>query len=87
MIDPQLIEILACPEDHSRLTPAEPALIERINTAISAGKVSNRGGAVVEESIAGGLIREDGKWLYLIRDEIPVMLIDEAIALPLPGSE
>jgi uncharacterized protein YbaR (Trm112 family) len=27
------------------------------------------------------LVREDGKYAYLVRDGIPVMLIDEAVAL------
>jgi uncharacterized protein YbaR (Trm112 family) len=29
----------------------------------------------------GGLIREDGKYLYPIRKDIPIMLIDEALPL------
>ena len=28
-----------------------------------------------------GLVREDGAYLYRIEDDIPIMLIDEAIAL------
>ncbi len=33
------------------------------------------------EKIDGGLVREDGKCLYPIRGNIPIMLIDEAIPL------
>ena len=32
-------------------------------------------------SLSEGLVREDGKILYPVDDGIPVMLIDEAIAL------
>ena len=33
------------------------------------------------EAVAEGLVREDGDWLYPVRDDIPIMLIDEAIPL------
>jgi uncharacterized protein YbaR (Trm112 family) len=35
----------------------------------------------VKEAIDGGLIRADGKLLYPIRRNIPVMLVDEGIPL------
>ena len=35
----------------------------------------------VAEPIDGGLIREDGKILFPIRQDIPVMLIDQGIPL------
>ncbi len=83
MIDQQLLEILACPETKEPVHLAEADLIERINQAIAGGKLKNRGGEKMAEAIDGGLIRKDGKFLYPIRDEIPIMLIEEAIPLPL----
>ena len=85
MIDQELLEILACPETKEPVALAESDMIERINTAIAAGQVTNRGGEPVADAIDGGLIRGDGKYLYPIRDEIPIMLIEEAIPLPPPG--
>jgi uncharacterized protein YbaR (Trm112 family) len=84
MIDEQLLEILACPEDKSPVHLADAALLQQVNAAIAAGRLGNRGGSVVSEPIDGGLVRADGKWLYPIRDDIPVMLIEEAIPLPPP---
>ena len=81
MIDPKLLEIIACPDDGSRLKPAKPGLVAEINRRISAGEVNNRGGAQVTETIDEGLVREDEQWWYPVRDEIPVMLVDEAIPL------
>jgi len=87
MIDQELLEILACPENKTPVSLAEDALVEEINRRIEKGEVSNRGGKVVEKKIDGGLVREDGAYLYPIEDDIPIMLIDEAIPLKDISSE
>ncbi|MCC6697393.1 MAG: hypothetical protein IT365_17315 [Candidatus Hydrogenedentes bacterium] len=81
MVDPKLLEILVCPENKTPVTEADAALVARINAAIEAGTLKNRAGEKVEERVDGGLIREDRAYLYPIRDDIPIMLIDEAIPL------
>ena len=79
MIDPELLEILCCPETKQPVSLVEPGTIDRINEKIEAGVVKNRGGGVVSEKIQGGLLREDRQFLYPIRDSIPIMLENEAI--------
>ena len=79
MIDSELLEILCCPETKQPVTLVEGKPIERINEKIAAGSVNNRGGEAVKEKIDAGLLREDKKYLYPIRDDIPIMLEDEAI--------
>ncbi len=81
MIDKDLLDILACPEDKTPVSLADQALVDEINKKIEAGEVNNRGGETVETQMDGGLVREDGAYLYRIEDGIPIMLIDEAIAL------
>ncbi len=81
MMDAELLKILCCPETHQDLRPAEPSLIEQLNRKIAGGGLQNRGGQSVTEKIDGGLVRSDGKFLYPIRQTIPVMLVDEAIPL------
>ena len=83
MLDPELLKILVCPETHQPLALADPQLVRQLNDRISAGTLKCRAGQPVQEAIDGGLIREDKRVLYAIRNDIPVMLIDEAI--PLPG--
>lgn len=80
MIDSELLEILCCPETKQPVTLIEGEVIDRINAKIAAGGVNNRGGAAVTEKIEAGLLREDRKFLYPIRDSIPIMLEDEALA-------
>jgi len=81
MIDNDLLAILACPENKTPVHLAEQDLIDQLNSRIESGDLSNRGGKKVEKPLDGGLVREDGAYLYPIDDDIPIMLIDEAIAL------
>ena len=83
MIDPELLEILACPDTHQPLAMADAELLASLNTAIEADGRKNVGGAAVEGPLDGGLVREDGSIVYPIRDRIPVLLVDEGIVLPL----
>jgi len=81
MVDEELLKILVCPENKTPVRVAEQAQIDAVNGAIEAGTLKNRGGDLVDTPIDGGLVREDNAYLYLIREDIPVMLIDEAIPL------
>ena len=81
MIDQELLDILACPEDKTPVKLADDNSVAEINRRIEAGSLKNRAGNSLEKPIDGGLVREDGKYLYPIEDEIPIMLIDEAIPL------
>ena len=81
MIDQELLDILVCPETKEAVSLADPPLLERVNRAIQGGTLKNRGGEDVARAIEGGLVREDGKLLYPIREDIPIMLIEEAIFL------
>ncbi len=81
MIDAELLRILCCPETRQDVAPADAALIQKLNEQAAAGRLMNRGGQPVTEKIDGGLVRADGKFVYPIRKDIPIMLIDEAIAL------
>ncbi|HNR31309.1 MAG TPA: hypothetical protein PKI11_10505 [Candidatus Hydrogenedentes bacterium] len=81
MVDPELLEILVCPENKTPVRLADEALVARLNAAIDAGALKTRAGGVIEGRIDGALVREDGAYAYLIRDDIPIMLIDEAAPL------
>jgi len=81
VIDKDLLAILACPQTHQPLAEANADLLKRLNERIAAGAVKNVGGAGVKLALAGGLVRQDGKIVYPVRDEIPVLLVDEGIAL------
>lgn len=81
MINEALLKILVCPETKQPVKPADDAMLNRINRSIQAGTVKTRNGSLVTDKLDEGLVREDGKFLYAIRNNIPIMLIDEAIPL------
>ena len=80
-ISEQLLKILACPETKTPVSLAPPALIDSLNQQIKSGSLKNHAGKVVSEVMDSGLLRSDGKRLYPIINDIPVMLIDDGIDL------
>lgn len=80
-MNPELLKILCCPETKLSLTEMSVEEVEKLNNDINSGNVLNVAGQKVEESVEGALLRSDKKIAYLIRQEIPVMLVDEGIVL------
>ena len=81
-MDEELLKILACPETKQDLVLAEPELVDKINSLIEKGELTSRSGQKIGEKIDGGLIQKaERKYLYPVRDDIPVLLIDESISL------
>ena len=65
---------------------ASAALVESVNRAIRDGSLSVPAGGETGV-LDGGLVREDGKFLYPVRNGIPIMLIEERIAVPAPEGD
>jgi uncharacterized protein len=79
MVAKDLLDILCCPETKQEISLVEGEVIDRINKKIKEGALKNRGGEILKEPIDSGLLREDRKFIYPVREDIPIMLIDEAI--------
>ena len=80
-ISPDLLAILCCLETKQKVTIAEDTVIQALNSSMTRGELKNKGNRLVTEAFEGGLVREDGTLLYPIRDNIPIMLIEEGIPL------
>ena len=80
-LDPELLEILVCPESRRPVAPADSGVLARVRQAAEAGTLVNRSGSPVAPPLQDLLVRDDGRVAYLVRDDIPIMLIDESIDL------
>jgi uncharacterized protein YbaR (Trm112 family) len=78
-VDPQLVEILVCPETRRPVRVASAEELARVNAGVRTGTLRNRGGAKVEKELSEALIREDGRVVFPIDDGIPSMLVEESI--------
>jgi uncharacterized protein YbaR (Trm112 family) len=80
-VDPQLVEILVCPETRQPVHIASAEELARVNAGVRSGTLRNRSGARVERELSAGLMRDDGRVLFPVDDGIPSMLIEESIPL------
>ena len=81
-MDKRLLDILCCPATKQPVRPLTRTELDALNRAIAGGQVRTATDAQVSDALAAGLITADGKRVYRIDDDIPVMLADEAIAAP-----
>ena len=78
-VDGKLLEILCCPVSKVALARLERSRLEKLNQAISTGSVQYVGGDPVKDPLQEALITENGKVIYPVRDDIPVLLAEKGI--------
>ena len=79
-MDKRLLDILCCPATKVPVRPLAKSELEALNRSIAAGGVNTVEHTPVASALQAGLITTDGKLIYRIEDDIPVMLAGEAIA-------
>jgi uncharacterized protein YbaR (Trm112 family) len=79
-IQNDLLEILCDPITRTPVQLLTAEQVTTINSAINTGKVNNVEGKTVEEPLQEGLITTDGKTIYRIDNDIPIMLAEQGIA-------
>jgi uncharacterized protein YbaR (Trm112 family) len=84
MVSDELVNMLACPETRQPVARAPAELLERLNARIRQGTLRDAGGRTLAEPIEAGLLRQDGRVLYPIIDDIPRMLVERGIPVD-PG--
>ncbi|MGH8047896.1 MAG: Trm112 family protein [Chthoniobacterales bacterium] len=68
-MDPSLLELICCPETHQPLRFATTDELQHMTSSSSA------------TTLESALLREDSRVAYPIREGIPLLLIEEQIAL------
>lgn len=86
LVSDELLQMLRCPQTHSRLARADEALVERLNQAVQSGQLANQIGERIERPLRGGLVNEHQSLVYPVYDHGPTLVVDEAITLPLADS-
>ena len=80
-LDKDLLGILCCPDTKQEVRLARECPDCQVKCGGDQWATKNRANKPVTEPLDGGLIRGDRKILYPIREDIPVMLIEEGIPL------
>lgn len=79
-IDKGLLDILCCPVTKTPVKPLARDKLDILNRAIEQGEIKFRDGSVVDSPLEEALITQDGKTIYRVSDDIPIMLEDQGIA-------
>jgi uncharacterized protein YbaR (Trm112 family) len=78
-MDKRLLDILCCPVSKTPVKLLSRAQLDALNREIAQNAVQTVAGIAVDSEFKAGLITTDGKVIYRIDDDIPVMLADEGI--------
>ena len=78
-VSQELLEILCCPATKVAVAPLAEDKLAKANEKIAAGGIKRTDGEAVEEDLEEALITEDGKTIYRVTDDVPIMLIDVSI--------
>ena len=78
-VDGKLLEILCCPVSKTPLIKLGQEKLDKLNNAIVADEALYVYGEKVKEPLQEGLITEDGKVIYPVQDNIPILLEEKGI--------
>jgi uncharacterized protein YbaR (Trm112 family) len=79
-MDKKLLEILVCPSTKVPVRSLAKDKLAILNNLIVNADVRRADGTRVDTALSAALMTEDGRTIYVIDDDIPIMLEDQAIA-------
>ncbi|MDH5720095.1 MAG: hypothetical protein OEZ13_05655 [Spirochaetia bacterium] len=80
-MDEKLLEILVCPKSKKKLILADSVIIQKVNKMVNENKCKNINGDNISQDVIEGLYEPENKTFYIIKDNIPVLIYENAINL------
>jgi len=75
------LQLMRCPVTGQIVRIACEEIVGKVNAAIREGKLTNRIGEIVDDTIDEALVNADQTLLFPIRNDIVTMVADDLIAL------
>jgi uncharacterized protein YbaR (Trm112 family) len=80
-LDRKLLDFICCPVTRSSLELLPERELAQLNDLIASKRIRNREDTLVDAPLAEALVTRSGKLIYPIRDGVPLLLEEEAMAL------
>lgn len=80
-MDRKLLDFICCPVTRSSLELLPERELAQLNDLIASKRIRNREDTLVDAPLAEALVTRSGKLIYPIRDGVPLLLEEEAMAL------
>jgi uncharacterized protein YbaR (Trm112 family) len=80
-LDRKLLDFICCPVTRSSLELLPERELAQLNDLIGSKRIRNREDTLVDAPLAEALVTRSGKLIYPIRDGVPLLLEEEAMAL------